>query len=141
MKIERRNPAKTTWDLMSIVYPDGRRVVLSGYDGHGFWWLRDYDEFMEETEKAGGVVETIQNIIFTATIVLTGSGRGRTSVVFLFQDKDEHDVRYQTGVEGMEALVRAIQQDSVQVINGALTGRFTFRKQGTSTFLFPYTGP
>jgi len=123
---------------LAAVYPD-RTIYHTGYYGSGFIWYSEREKIEVALRDVGGKFDNLPNIIFFARIRIVEVSRGRSSVVFKFEDADDEH-RYQAGTETMAKIVVALQNGNLALDkeHGCFSGEFTFVKQGDSTHIIPY---
>jgi hypothetical protein len=81
-----------------------------------------------------------RNAIITGDFHIDGMSRGRSAANFNGHFRGHEEAGYQLGMAGMADLLLLIQSGTFRIVDGYISGRWTFAKQGQSVFLMPYVG-
>lgn len=139
MKILRDNPKKSACTLTKEgLHINGHFVerVLSGYGNTGSaYGFLGKSQWNNDTKCVSEV--EIPNPIFWARIKAVGTSRGRTSAVTIWEDEDEIH-KYHSGVSSTKLILEGIQDGLLKAVNGYIEGEFTFKFQGSNSYLIPY---
>jgi len=83
-------------------------------------------------------MKEIENFVFKGDLKYKSFYRGRSAVVFVFED--EQGIELMSTVSGIATLLDNITKGNIKINNNRLTGFFTFMKQGNSFSIVPYEG-
>ena len=118
------------WTISAAIDEEGMvSKLLSGYYGVGLENNIHYKESDDYKE--------VPNFIFSASIAPISMSRGRSSVITKFSVKDT-DIILEFGPKTVLTLIEAVIAGQIVVVDGYLTGLFTFLKQGSSVYTTPW---
>lgn len=107
---------------------------LQTYDDDGVTKVRTGWYNSSGTHKGTPYTEG-PNLVIETGLVVTGFGRGRSSVTYDLEDKDGFE--YEAGGKCAMLILMAIQSGLLTVADGYFHGQWTFVKQGDNVYIAP----
>ena len=126
-------PKQKTWGIVENPHHPGH--FYTGYVGMwGDWQSRN---------RAPGKPEDFmvpnKNAIITGDFKMVSMSRGRSAANFHGHFRGHEEVSYELGMKSTYDIVEALQYGRMQIVDGYISGTWSFAKQGCDIFLKPYT--
>lgn len=149
MKIVGQNKSKS-WKLHVVKDSSGNVIdVMVGYVNYKDGWQSQH------IKNGYTTFEDVDNFVFeTRMRVQEGVTRGQSSVKFSLIDADDLPYKVSVwtddgpkmvntrtwicGASAMSSIVIALQNGTHKIVDGWIEGKWTFAKQGSEIYVFPY---